>query len=153
MITISDTITIAIVTISPGPNTHTYTHTLWEASSRFHRKIWVGDLLSPGSNCRPFMPNLGLQLSTPWPWGIVTSHRSRCAKDIVQTMISTDAMILSNICHQPPTTHYPPPASRLLVPGACSSASLWTEHTGAYMGAYSQVRLGVSCLWRFNLGA
>ena len=71
MITITDTITIAvitiaIITISPGPNAHTYTHNPWEASSRFHWKIRVGDLLSPRSNCLPFLQNLGLQLSTPW---------------------------------------------------------------------------------------
>ena len=42
--------------------------------------------------------------------------------------------------HPPPATRHPPPASRLPVPGACSSASLCTEHTGAYMGAYSLLR-------------
>jgi len=52
----------------------------------------------------------------------------------------------------PPHRH-PPPASCLPVPGACNLASLWIEHTGAYMGAYSQVRLGVSCLLRVYLGA
>ena len=75
--------------------------------------------------------------------------------------------------HQPPgtrhlssATHYPPPLTRHLTPttrhptpttclpvlGACNSGSLWIVHPGAYMGAYSQVRLGVSCLWRVYLG-
>jgi len=40
------------------------------------------------------------------------------------------------------------PAIYILVPGACNSASLWIEHPETYMGAYSQVRLEVSCLWR-----
>jgi len=70
MITITDTITIAIITIviitiSPGPNTHTYIHNRWEEGSRFRWKIRVGDLLSPRSNCLPFLQNLRLQLSTP----------------------------------------------------------------------------------------
>jgi hypothetical protein len=59
-------ITIAFITISPGPKVHTYTHNQWEASSRFRWKISVGDLLSPRSNCLPFLRNLSLQLSTPW---------------------------------------------------------------------------------------
>jgi hypothetical protein len=58
-------ITIAILTISLGPNVHTYAHNRWEAGSRFHRKIRVGDLLSPRSNCLPFLQYLRLQLSTP----------------------------------------------------------------------------------------
>jgi len=62
-------------------------------------------------------------------------------------MISTDVMISAT------ATRLPPPASHLPVPGACNSASLWIEHQGAYMGAYSQVRLGVSCLLRVYLGA
>jgi hypothetical protein len=71
MITITDTITIAIITIaiitiSPGSNAHTYAHNPWEASSRFRWKILVGDLLSPRSNCLPFLQTLRLQLSTPW---------------------------------------------------------------------------------------
>jgi len=58
------------------------------------------------------------------------------AKDKVQTIISTNVMISATIYH-------PPPATCLPVPGTCNSASLWIEHPGAYMGAYSQVRLGV----------
>ena len=47
---------------------------------------------------------------------------------------------------QPPyATCHPPPATPLLVPGTCNSASIWIEHPGAYMKAYSQVRLGM-CL-------
>jgi hypothetical protein len=46
-----------------------------------------------------------------------------CAKDMVQTMISTDVMILATIRH-------PPDATYLRPPGACNSASLWinTRH-------------------------
>jgi hypothetical protein len=71
MITITNTITSAIVIaiviifISLRPNAHTYAHNRWEAGTRFRWKIWVGDLLSPRSNCPPFLQNLKLQLSTP----------------------------------------------------------------------------------------
>jgi hypothetical protein len=71
MITITNTIAIAIaiaiaiITISPRPNAHTYGHNRWEAGSRFRWKISVGDLLSPRSNCLPFLQNLMLQLSKP----------------------------------------------------------------------------------------
>jgi hypothetical protein len=75
MITITNTITIAIaiaiaiaaaiITISPRLNAHTYARNRWDAGSRFRWKIGVGDLLSPSSNCLPFLQNLRLQLSTP----------------------------------------------------------------------------------------
>jgi hypothetical protein len=82
MITITITITIANITIvnitianiaiafitiaiSPGPNGHTYTQNRWSARSRSRWKICVGDLLSPRSNCLPFLQHLRLQLSTP----------------------------------------------------------------------------------------
>ena len=97
-------ITIAIITISPGPNAHTYAHTPWEASSTFSWKIWVGDLLSPRSNCLPFLQNLRLQLSTPWLWGIVRFRLSGRAKDEIQTMIETDVR-LSASGHMPQGTH------------------------------------------------
>jgi len=47
----------------------------------------------------------------------------------------------------------PPPATCPPVPVACNSASLWIEHPAASLGAYSQVTLGVSCLWSGYLGA
>jgi len=52
MITITNTITIVIViiAISLGLNAHTYAYNLWEAGSRFHWKIRVGDLLSTRFN-------------------------------------------------------------------------------------------------------
>ena len=63
-------------------------------------------------------------------------------------------------CHMPPAARHPqnyarhmPPASHLAVPGACNSASLWIEHAGAYMEAYSQVRLRVSSHLRVYLRA
>jgi hypothetical protein len=59
-------ITIAIITISPGASAQTYAYNLWEASSRFCWKISVGVLLSPTSNCLPFLQNLRLELSAPW---------------------------------------------------------------------------------------
>jgi len=160
MITITDAITIAIITngiitISPGRNVLTYTHNRWEAGSRSHWKIWVRDLLSPRPNCLPFLQNPRLQLSTPWPRGIVRPHRGGRAENKVETMISTDVMISATQYHQPPATRHPPPATRYLPPGAWRlplSKSL-DRALGAYMGAYSQVRLGVSCLLRVYLGA
>jgi len=153
-ITIAIAIAIAIISISPRLNAHTYSHNRWEAGTRFRWKISVRDLLSPRSNWLPLLQNLRLQLLTWWLWGIVRSCRGGCAKDKVQTMISTDVTISATIscppsatlhttCHPPNTTHHMPPASRLPVPGVCNSASLWIEHAGVYMGAYSQVRLGV----------
>jgi hypothetical protein len=77
MITITNTITIAIaiaiaiviavaiISISPRLNVRTYAHNRWEAGSTFRRKICVGDLLSPSSNCLPFLQDQGRQLSTP----------------------------------------------------------------------------------------
>jgi hypothetical protein len=67
-------ITISIITISPSQNAHTHTHNPWEESSRFHWKIWVGDLLSLRSNCLPFLQNLRLQLLTSWSCGIMRFH-------------------------------------------------------------------------------
>jgi len=61
------------------------------------------------------------------------SRHGGCVKDKVQIIISTNVTISATICH------------RHLVLGTCHSASLWTEHLGAYMGAYSQARLGVHC--------
>jgi len=113
MNTIADTITIAnitiaiipiaIITISPGPNAHTYAHNLWEASSRFRLKIWAGDLLSPWTNCLPFLQNLRLQVSTPWSWGIVRFRLGGHSKVKIQTLIQTDVMI-SAACHLLPAT-------------------------------------------------
>jgi hypothetical protein len=76
------------------------------------------------------------------------------AKDKVWTTVLTDIMTSANIHrlapsthHTPPTAHHPPitarhmpPATRLLVCGISNSASLWIEHAGAYMEAYSHVR-------------
>jgi len=151
-IVIATAITIAIITISPRPKGHTFAHNRVERGSRFRWKIWVGDLRSPGSNCLLFLGNVRLQLSTPWPWGIVRFRLSGHANVEIQNMISTNVMILATIRFQPLTTRHPPPDSCLPVPGACNSASSWTEHTGAYMGVYIQVRLRVSCLWRVHLG-
>jgi len=162
---IAITIAIAIISISPRPNAHTYAHNRFEVGSRFRWKIWVGDLLSPSSNCLPFLRNLRLQLSIPWRSDIVRSCHGGHAKDKVQTMILTDVMITANICCLRPATRYTPhatccppnsayqtpPGSCLPVPSICNSASLWIKYTGANMGAYSQVRLAVSCLLRVYL--
>jgi len=64
-ITIAIAIAIAIISISPRPNAHTSGHNQWEAGTRFRWKICNGDLLSPSSNCLPFLLKLRLQLSTP----------------------------------------------------------------------------------------
>jgi len=126
-------ITMAIITISPGPNAHTYAQNLWEAGSWFHRKIWVGDLLSPRSNCLPFLQYLRLQLSTPWPWGIVRSCRGGRAKDKVQTTISTDVMILANIRRLPPATRHTPHATRRPPPAKhCPSYATSLTPPGAW---------------------
>jgi hypothetical protein len=81
MITITDTITIAIITItiitttiiaipintiSPHRNAHTQIHNPWAASSTCHWKVGFGHLLSPRSNCLPFLQNQREQWSTPW---------------------------------------------------------------------------------------
>jgi len=133
MITIANTITIAIAIavaiaifpVSPGPNAGSYTYKRWEVETRFCMKIWVGDLLSPRSNCLPFLRNLRLQWSTPWVWGILRSYRGGRAKDKVQTMILADVMISANTrrlpsatCHMPPAKHCPPYATCLTPPGA-----------------------------------
>jgi hypothetical protein len=77
------------------------------------------------------------------------SHCGGQAKNKVQPVISTDVIIsAATVRHLPPSSGIPSPAIRLLVPGACNSASLWIEHPEAYMQACSQVKLGVSCLWR-----
>jgi len=116
--TIAIAIAIAIISISPRLNAHTYAQNWWEAGTRFRWKIWVGDLLTPRSNCPPFLQNLRLQLSTPWPWGLVRSGHGGYAKDKVQTMISTDVMISATTCRQSPTTGHQPPATSLTPPGA-----------------------------------
>jgi hypothetical protein len=125
---------------------HTYTHNWWAAGSRFHQKIWVCDLLSPRSNFLTFLQNLKMQLSTPWPGHIVRSRCSGCNRYTVHTKLSTDIMILATIFHPPPT-----PTTCLLVPGWCNSCCLFMKRPEAYMGVYSQVRLGVSCILRVNL--
>ena len=123
-IAIAIAIAIAIISISPRPNVHTHALNQLEGGTRFRWKIWVGDLLSPRSNCLPFLCNLRLQLSISWPWGIVRSCHSGCAKDKVQTMISTNVMISATIHrppsaaqhttrHIPPTKHYPPYSTSL----------------------------------------
>jgi len=140
--------TIGIITISPGLTIHTYTHNWWAAGSWFHQKIWVGDMLSPRSNFLTFLHNLTLQLITPWAGHLVRSRCGGCNWDWVHTAISTNIIILATICHPPPT-----PTTSLLVRGGCNSACLWMEHPDANIGAYSQVRLGVSCLLRVNLEA
>jgi len=168
-IAVTVTVTRTIITISPGPNAHTYAQNRRETGCRFRCENWVGDLLSPRSKCLTFLQNLRLQLSTQWPWGDVRSCHGGRAKDKVQTTISTDVIISANIrrllsatatrytlhaaCHPPNTACQMPPASCLPVPGVCNSASLWIEHAGAYMGAYSQTSLGVSCCLRVYLGA
>ena len=111
-ITIAIAIAIGTISISPRPNAHTYTHNRWEADTWFPWKICVGCLLSPSSNCLPFLWNRRLQLSTSWQWDIVRSCHGGRAKDKVQTMISTDVMISATICHPPPATRHPPPATR-----------------------------------------
>jgi len=107
------------------PKAHAYTHNLWEASSGFCYKIQVGDLLSPRSNCLPFLQNIGLQLSTPWSWDIVRFNLGGRAKNEFQTMILTDVMIwaarhpLPAACQMPHATpHCQPHSTRLTPPGA-----------------------------------
>jgi len=127
MITTTDTITIAInsisiitiaiITNSPGPNANTYAHNPWEASSRFCLKISVADLLSPRSNCLPFLQNLRPQLSTPWSWGILRFCRGVRAEDKIQTIVYTDIM-RSAAGHLLPTTCHMPHATCLMPPGA-----------------------------------
>jgi len=116
--TITITITITILTISPRPNVHTYTQNRRETGCRLCWENWVGDLLSPRSNCLPFLQNLRLQLSTPWPWGIVRSCHGGRTKDKVQTTISTDVMISANNAayHLPHATRRPPPAAKHCLP-------------------------------------
>ena len=46
-----------------------------------------------------------------------------------------------------------PLVSCLLVPTTCNTATLWIRLPGAFMGAYNQVRFGVSCLGRVYLEA
>ena len=143
-------ITIAIFIISPRPNTHTFAHNLWETGSRFRWKIWVGDLFSPRSNCVPFLQNPRLQLSTPWPWGIVRSGPSGSAEAKVQTMISTDARISATICCPPPlpTACHLPPCSRCSVHATqhvseISRRGVWySRQLAASLGAGSEVYLG-----------
>jgi len=142
---IANAIAIAIVTISISPrrNAHTYAHNRWEASTRFRWIIWVGDLLSPSSNCLPFLRNRRLQLSTPWPWGIMRSWHGGRAKDKVQTMISTDVMISATICHPPLATRHPPPSSRCLAPATQQvSGSSTLEHTWKHI-----VKWDWECTW------
>jgi len=135
-------------------NEHTYTHNQWEASNRFYWKVWVGDLLSPRCSCLPFLQNPRLQLSTPWPTGMVRSHHSGHTKIKVQTMILTNVMILvTATCLPPLASHLLPPASHLPVPSSCNLPSLWIEYAGANIWVYSQVRLGVTCLLRVYLAA
>jgi len=129
-------ITIAIITIST--KTHTDAHNGCEANSRFHCTIWVSDLLSPASNYIPILQNRILQLSTSCPWEIMRSCLGGCAKDKVQTMISTDVKILAG-CH-------PTPATCLQVPSGYNSTSLQIEHARAGSGA-----LEFTTVWRANL--
>ena len=147
-IAIAIAIPIAINSYSPRRIRHPCTHNRWEAGRSLCWKISVGNLLSPDSNCLPFLPNLTLQLSTPLPCSIMRFRLAGRTQDKFQTIILTNVMISATIRLHPLTTHHPPLASCLLVPSDCNTASSWTEHTGAFIGAYCQVRLGVSCLWR-----
>jgi len=68
----------------------------------------------------------------------VRSHCGGHNKDIVNTLIWIDVIISATICHPIPTTHD-------LLPGSgCNSASLSIKYPEAYMGVFSQVKLGVS---------
>jgi hypothetical protein len=55
-------ITIAILTICSGPNVDISAYQRCEVGSRFRWNILVSDLLTPRSECLPFMQNGGLQL-------------------------------------------------------------------------------------------
>jgi len=131
MTTIADTITVAIPNaifpVSPGPNAHTYAYNRWEAGTRFRWKIWVSDLLSPRSNCLPFLRNLRLQLSTPSVSGILRSCRGGHAKDKVQTLILTDVMILAAIPHLPHGSWCLASATQSEVSGSSMQERTW-EH-------------------------
>jgi hypothetical protein len=121
----------------------------WEARSWFRSKISVGNLPSPSPNCLPFLQNGRLQFSTPWPWGIMRSHRHGEVKDNVQAMRLSDILIsAATFGHLPASSGLTSPTNRLLVPGTWNRAPLSIKHPGAYMGTYSQLRLRVSCLWR-----
>jgi len=115
-ITIITISTITIITISPGLNVYAYTQNRLETGCRFQWENWVGDLLSPISNCLPLLQNLRLQLWTPEPWGIVRCCHGGCTKDKVQTTISTDVMISANIRHTPHATRHTPHAIRQTLP-------------------------------------
>jgi len=79
--------TITNMPISVGPNAHTYAKNRRESGCRFSWENLVWDLLYPRSNCLPFLQNLWLQLSTPWPSGTVRSSHGGRAKGKVQTTI------------------------------------------------------------------
>jgi len=85
----------------------------------------VGDLLSPTFNCPPFLPNRRQQVSTPCPWGIVSSRLGGRTTVIDQTMVSIDVMISASghplqhaLQHPPYPVHHMPPATCLPVPGS-----------------------------------
>jgi len=164
IITITIT-TIARITIRTGPNAYAGTQNRWETGCWLHWDYWVGDWLSPWSNCLPSLQNVRMQLSTPWLRGIMRFYHGGLTNDMIHTTMFANIMISANICclpptiqHTPPTAcilpdtaRHPPPASCLPLSGVCNSASLWIEHAGASMGAYSQVSLGVSCHLRVYL--
>jgi len=116
---ITSAIAIAIFPISLGPNAHTYAHNRWEVGTRFRWKIGVGDLLPPRSNCLPFLRNLRLQLSAPWPWSILRSCCGGHDKDKIQAMVLSDVMILATIFRPPSATHHMPHAARQPLHNIC----------------------------------
>jgi len=111
----------------PRPKAHTYAQNSWEASSRFGWNIWVTDLLSPRSNCIPFLQNLSLQLSTPWLWGIVRFRLSGHIRFRLWYRLTSWFRPLA-------TRHLPPAACHTHTPPTkhCST-SLWIEHVGAHL--------------------
>jgi len=124
-ITISITITIAIATTQHHHQHHHHHHHHRRTECVHIRTKLTGywlrislRKLSRRSNCLPFLQYQRLQISTPWPWGIVRSYCGGRAKDKVQTILSTDVMISANIHRLPPATRHTPNAIRLPPPYA-----------------------------------
>jgi len=124
-------ITMAIITIGPGPDAHTYAPIRWVDGRWFCRNIWVGDLLSPRSNCLPILKDVRLQLTTVWPWGIVRSHHAGYAKNNIPRMISTDVIISAT------ATYLLPPTYRGLAPATyiSNNSSFHRKHPGVPNGS------------------
>jgi len=121
MITITNTIAIpiAIISNSPRPNADISTHRWWDVGTSLRRKVSVWDLLVICSNCLPVQRNQRLELLTPRQWGIVRSWHGGRTKDMVQTMILTNNMLLAAIRRPPSAIIRTPNATRQTLPALC----------------------------------